>query len=162
MATRNKTRTRDPRLGRYDERRPAPDEAPVRMPVETPLHRASWREEVTGLSSLNVIVGMWLIISPFVLPYGPLGSMWNPIVFGAVVGVLAAARAAGAYRAAVLSWVNMAIGVWLFISAFWLASTPRAEWSVGISGIVVFIVGAWSASATEAALARRQTRRPQA
>lgn len=54
--------------------------------------------------------------------------------------------------------MNMTIGIWLFISAFWLATTARASWNVGILGILVFILGAWSATATEAGLAQRRGR----
>jgi SPW repeat len=90
--------------------------------------------------------GIWLIISPFVLGYGSSDATWNPIVFGAIVGVLALVRFAGAFRAIDLSWLNMAIGVWLFISAFWLASSSQASWNVGILGVVVFVLGAWGAA----------------
>jgi SPW repeat-containing protein len=159
MAIRDKTRTRDPKLGRYDSARPQPDEAPLDVPVAPRgVESGSWRNEVASASGLNVVAGIWLIISPFVLDYGPRDSTWNPIVFGAVVGVFALARAGGAYRASILSWANMAIGIWLFISAFWLANSARASWNVGILGIVVFILGAWSATATEAGLAQRRAR----
>jgi hypothetical protein len=117
---------------------------------------ADWRREVIGWSGLNVLAGIWLIISPFVLNYSGKDATWNPIVFGAIVGVLALARAAGAFRASALSALNMAIGVWLFISAWWLADTARAAWNVGILGVVVFVLGALSASATEDALAQRR------
>ena len=148
MATREtRERTRNgAALGAYDGRRPAPDEA--RLEPVGPGALA--REEIAGASGLNVLAGIWLIISPFVLGYAGADATWNPIVFGAIVGVLALARAAGAYRAEWLSWINMAIGVWLFISAFWLAHSAQASWNVGIMGIVVFILGAWSAAATDA------------
>jgi len=117
------------------------------------------REEIAGASGLNVLAGIWLIISPFVLNYMGADAMWNPIVFGAIVAVLALARAGGAYRAEWLSWINMAIGIWLFISAFWLAHSSQASWNVGIMGVVVFILGAWSAAATNAGRAGAMPRR---
>ena len=70
-------------------------------------------------------------------------------MFGAIVGVVALARLGGAYRATWLAWPNMAIGVWLFISGFWLASTARASWNEWILGVIVFVLGAWSAAASE-------------
>ncbi len=87
------------------------------------------------------------------LNYGAGDALWNPIVFGAIVAVLALVRFAGAFRATVLGWINMAIGVWLFISAFWLAETAAASWNVGITGIVVFILAALSTTASEGAAA---------
>jgi hypothetical protein len=149
MATRNRTRplgTRDP-LRDYEGRRPEPDLAPV-DPIEAPGAPMSWREEVQTAGALNVIAGIWLIISPFVLGYTAADAAWNPIVFGAIVAFFAFLRFAGAYRAEGLSWLNMAIGAWLFISAFWLAQSMTASWNVGILGVIVFVLGAWGAAAS--------------
>jgi multisubunit Na+/H+ antiporter MnhE subunit len=52
----------------------------------------------------------------------------------------------------------MAIGVWLFISGFWLASTARASWNEWILGVIVFVLGAWSAAASEDARAATPAR----
>jgi hypothetical protein len=117
--------------------------------------RYDWRADVRTAAGLNVLAGIWLIISPFVLDYTGSDATWNPIVFGAIVALFGFARMAGAYRAAWLSILNMAIGVWLFISAFWLADSPRASWNVGILGVIVFILGSWSATATQDALVTR-------
>jgi hypothetical protein len=155
MATRHQARTRtrdDERLGAYDAPRPMPDEA-LLAPAEAPATSTSPRDEAMSASGLNVIAGIWLIISPFVLGYGGGDAYWNPIVFGAIVAVVALARLGGAYRATWLAWLNMAIGVWLFISGFWLASTPRASWNEWILGVIVFVLGAWSAAAGEDARA---------
>jgi hypothetical protein len=151
MATRHHTGTRrraGDHLGSYDEPRPMPDEA-LLAPAQTHYGPASARDEAMSASGLNVIAGIWLIISPFVLGYGSGDAYWNPIVFGAIVGVAALARLGGAYRATWLAWLNMAVGVWLFISGFWLASTARASWNEWILGVVVFVLGAWSAAAGE-------------
>jgi hypothetical protein len=158
--TRNHTRE-DERLGAYDAPRPMPDEAllaPTQTPTHSPGGPASARDEAMGASGLNVIAGIWLIISPFVLGYGGGDAYWNPIVFGAIVAVVALARLGGAYRATWLAWLNMAIGVWLFVSGFWLASTARASWNEWILGVIVFVLGAWSAAASEDARAATPAR----
>jgi len=142
MATRDKTRARADRLGAYDGARPAPDEAPLGGTAPAPIGHPG---DVMAAAGLNVLAGVWLIISPFVLGYTGADATWNPIVFGAIVGVLALARLTGAYEAAWLSWLNMAIGVWLFISAFWLASSSQASWNVGVMGVVVFVLAAVAA-----------------
>jgi hypothetical protein len=109
----------------------------------------SWRGDVAAASGLNVLAGIWLIIAPFVLGYGSGDPYWNDIVFGAIVAVLALVRISGAYRASELSWINALIGVWLFVSAFWLDSTGRAGGNDIILGIIVFLLAIASASATE-------------
>jgi hypothetical protein len=57
-------------------------------------------------SGLNIIAGIWLIISPFVLGY------WNPSRTG---------------TSDQLSWVNVVLGLWLIVSTFVWASlaSPR-------------------------------------
>jgi hypothetical protein len=101
----------------------------------------------------NVLAGIWLIIAPFVLGYDDGDPYWNDIVFGAIVAVLALARVAGAYRASWMSWLNMLIGAWIFISAFWLDDTSNAGTNNIILGAIVFVLGLISASASDEAAA---------
>jgi SPW repeat len=105
--------------------------------------------EVVGASGLNMLVGVWLIVSPSVLDYRPGDAAWNPVVFGSLVVVLAAIRAAGAWGARIPSWLNALIGAWLFVCAFLLSESQQATWNVGITGVLVFGLAIWSASATE-------------
>jgi len=46
-------------------------------------HRTSW------LSSINGILGVWLIIAPFVLSYTMLTDVWNDVIAGVVIAILA-------------------------------------------------------------------------
>ncbi|MBX6746987.1 MAG: SPW repeat protein, partial [Acetobacteraceae bacterium] len=48
---------------------------------------------VRGASGLNIILGIWLIISPWVLGYSGLPwPLWNNVVCGILIALLAAAR----------------------------------------------------------------------
>jgi SPW repeat-containing protein len=152
------------------DRRPRARQRGHRHPIEDPVARepvapvagapepppGTWRDEVAGASGINVLAGIWLIIAPFVLGYGGGDPYWNDIVFGAIVVVLAGVRALGAYRQAWMSWLNMLIGAWVFISAFWLDATARASWNDVILGAIIFVLGAVSASAS-AERPRRRT-----
>ena len=120
--------------------------------------RWDWRGDVAVASGLNVLAGIWLIIAPFVLGYGNGDPYWNDIVFGAIVAVLGLIRVSGAYRASELSWVNALIGVWLFVSAFWLDNTGRAGGNDIVLGIIVFLLAVASASATEDAATIQEER----
>lgn len=113
-----------------------------------------WRGDVIAASGLNILAGIWLIIAPFVLGYRGSDPYWNDIVFGAIVAFLALVRATGAYRASELSWINAVIGVWLFVSAFWLDSSGRASWNDIILGAIVFLLALASTGASEDANAR--------
>ena len=104
------------------------------------------RDVVRTVAGLNVLAGIWLIIAPFVLGYGDGDPYWNDIVFGAIVVVLGASRGLFALRQTWLSALNVLIGAWIFISAFWLDSTGKAAWNDVILGAIVFVLGviAWS------------------
>lgn len=71
-------------------------------------------------SVLNVLVGVWVMLSPFVLGFADSpAALWNALVVGAAVVVLAAIRAAGR-GTAVLSMIVLALGVWMFFSPYFL------------------------------------------
>jgi SPW repeat len=127
-------------------------ETPV-MPPEPPPRRGGWRDTVVLLSGLNVLAGIWLIIAPWVLNYRAGDPKWNDVVFGAIVALFGLVRAGGAFRESWLSWLNAAIGVWLFIAAFTIDSSRTAGWNDVILGVIVFVLAIGSASASEEAAA---------
>jgi hypothetical protein len=102
---------------------------------------------VATVAGLNVIAGIWLIIAPFVLGYANGDPYWNDIVFGAIVALFGLIRLSGAHRADWLSWLNALIGIWIFVSAFWLDETMTAGWNDIILGAIVFVLGMIGATA---------------
>lgn len=108
-----------------------------------------WRAEVAGASGLNLLAGVWLIVSPWVLDYDAGAAFWNTVVSGALVAGFAFLRVSGAHRQSWMSWINAAIGVWLFVSAFLLPDSGAGVWNGLVLGGIVFILGAWSAFASE-------------
>ena len=129
--------------------------APVRDRATAPAagSAAGWRSTVRVTSGLNVLAGIWLIIAPFVLGYSGGDPYWNDIVFGALTGLIALARVAGAFRAFWLSWINMLIGVWIFVSAFWLDATNTAQTNDIVLGAIVFVLALVSATASDEGVA---------
>jgi hypothetical protein len=121
---------------------------------------STYRDPTTGTapdaartaSVLNVIAGIWLIISPFVLAFSLLrGPMWNNIIVGAIVVIFAWIRAANPTQNVGLSWVNLLLGIWTIISPFVLVysmTRPTAlAWNNVILGIIIGVLGIWSAMA---------------
>jgi hypothetical protein len=115
-----------------------------------------WRDQVAAASTLNLIAGIWLIIAPWVLGYSGEDPRWNDVVFGAIVALFALIRISGAYRESWLSWLNALIGVWIFIAAFTIDYSTAAMSNDIIVGAIVFLLGLWSASASETAPAPRR------
>lgn len=88
---------------------------------------------VGGANWLNVILGIWIVISPFVLGFSNrTAMMWNDVATGGAIIVLALARSAG---------LNVLLGIWLIVSSFILApSRPVAVRNNIILGAIVAIV----------------------
>jgi SPW repeat len=121
---------------------------PVPAPPSPPP-AGDWRSAVATASGLNALAGIWLIIAPFVLGYHNGDPYWNDIVFGAIVLVLGAVRAFGAYRESWISWINGLIGAWIFVSAFWLDHSGQAIWNDIILGVIVALLAVLSAGASD-------------
>lgn len=113
-----------------------------------PTAAGDWRSTVFGASGLNVVAGLWLLVAPFVLAYGDADPVWNDVVLGAAVAILATARVAGAHGAAWLSWTIVVIGAWVFASAFWLDGTATVAINDVVVGSLMAVLGATSAMAT--------------
>jgi hypothetical protein len=98
-------------------------------------------------SGLNVLLSLWLIISPFVLGFAGSTGMWDAIIVGVIVLVLAFIRYNNPAMPPLLSWINALLGIWLIISPFLfgMASVTTLLWDYIIVGIGYVIFGAWSA-----------------
>jgi SPW repeat len=99
------------------------------------MKRASW---------INLILGVWLIFSPFAL-----GSMGMHVAVGnnVVLGILLIASSwwilAAATEAVGVSWFQMLCGIWLIISPFILQyqGLTHAMANDVVVGIIAFVVG---------------------
>jgi SPW repeat len=105
-------------------------------------------------SWLNVIVGVWLFISPWVLgTTSDAATAWNAWIIGAAIFVVALiALGATASAATVAPWVNVVLGVWLFISPWVLRYTDVSDGAVNawVFGVVTVLVAVWAQSVRRA------------
>ncbi len=106
------------------------------------------RQSSGGASWINIVLGIWVIVSPFVLAFAQFPrAMWNNVATGALVGILAIIRA-GTPQQPGWSWMNVLLGIWLIISPFVLAfANGVALWNNVILGIII-IITAWANAAT--------------
>ena len=88
-----------------------------------------------GNSSVNILLGILVIASPFVLTIHSPNAIWSNVVTGAVVGVLALIRWSMHHPG--LSWLNLILGIWLVISPFVLFFSGVAMWINVILGIII-------------------------
>jgi uncharacterized membrane protein len=86
---------------------------------------------------LNVIVGIWLVVSAFMWPHSE-SQMTNAWVVGALAAIFAIIAAT---RREDVRYLNTALAVWLFISIFVLPTVSVATlWNHGIVAAVMFVV----------------------
>jgi hypothetical protein len=99
--------------------------------------------------TVNVVLGLWLIVSPWVLGYAVQTTpAWNAYVLGVVIAVAAVAALVSFH--AWEEWVNVALGAWLVVSPWILgfAASTTALWNQIVVGIIVGGLALWSAMAT--------------
>jgi SPW repeat len=90
-----------------------------------------------GSSWVNILLGIWVLISPFVLTLALPRAIWNNVVTGFVVGILAIIRVRVPNQTG-WSWINALLGIWLIISPFVLGFASGAGlWNNVILGIIV-------------------------
>jgi len=100
-------------------------------------------QNVTGGSGWNIALGIWTIVSAFVLVHDQNNAFaWNNVIVGIVIAIIALGRTDvhGSNRS---GW-NVALGIWMIISPFVLrfSHLPALVWNNIIVGILVALA-AW-------------------
>lgn len=94
---------------------------------------------------LNLIAGLWLIVSPWVLSYQTeMYPTWNAVLVGALIVLLALFEffTVKAWE----EWASIALGVWLMISPWILGFGKQTilMWNAVIVGAVVAVLALWA------------------
>ncbi len=113
--------------------------------------RALYAEYASGV---NIVLGAWLIVAPFVLNFGIRGSFGdhsvaisNSVIVGIAIAVLAAIRVFTPLKTGPLSWINILLGLWLLVSPLILSYPPTALalWNNIVVGMIVVTLAVFSA-----------------
>ncbi len=114
-----------------------------------PAERGKW------VSALVALVGLWLIVEPFLFEMTA-ANFWNDVIIGAALVVLGAYNY---YRRADERLGSVAVGVFVALLGLWLIAAPYvfgveggiteatglAFWNDAIVGALTLILGAYSA-----------------
>ena len=103
--------------------------------------------------SVNVLLGVWLVISAWILQFADIqAALWNAVVFGLVVAAVALS-ALVRFREWE-EWVDIAIGLWLIVSPWILGfaalgagvegGSVAATWNFVLVGIATLGMALWS------------------
>ena len=96
---------------------------------------------------VNLVLAVLLIISPWVLAYPAGAASYNAVIAGLIIGLVAIGALVAFNQWE--EWVNLVVGVWVFIAPFLLgfAGAASAMWAHVIIGLVVAVLAAvelWS------------------
>jgi SPW repeat-containing protein len=117
-------------------------------------HIRAGASTTAGPSWINIVLGVWVLISPFVVQFTRFpAAVWNNVIVGIVIAILAIIRTSVPSQTG-WSWVNVILGIWMIISAFALgAMTTAILWNNIILGIVIALIATGSASSRAPATA---------
>ena len=97
----------------------------------------------------NLVLGLWLAISPWALSYaGEFRPAWNAHIVGVIIAIAALAALTAFQQWE--EWVNAALGAWLIVSPYLLgfSALTSALWNQIIVGLLVAILAVWAAMTT--------------
>ena len=80
----------------------------------------------------SLLIGLWLIASPFLLESSTsqMNNTWLAGAVAAVVALLSLARPQ-------VRFINAAVGVWVFLSAFMFPGTGEMMWNNAACGLLL-------------------------
>lgn len=111
------------------------------------------RAYVAWTSGIDALVGVWLVIAPWVLGYGDVTSaMWTSVSAGTTIMLVALLRIMNPDQTVPLGWVNVLLGGWLIAAPFVIpyeagVHTTPIYWNDVLSGVGVFWFALWSMAA---------------
>jgi hypothetical protein len=91
---------------------------------------------------LNVILGVWLVLSPFAFGYATTAAAWNDVIVGLVIIGCAWCVVAEAPGAALCSACGVVCGAWLMLAPFMLNYRLTAFGYDVIIGALVLVISA--------------------
>lgn len=103
--------------------------------------------QVRIASGLNIICGLWLIVSPYGFGYYLINPpFWNSVVVGMVVSFFAILRLVMPFRFPEFGWINVFFGAWLVVSPFLFrfAHIEPVLWNSVIVGLFLMAMAVWS------------------
>jgi hypothetical protein len=103
-------------------------------------------------SGVNILLGIWLIVSPWVFDYRGKSAVSSNIILGALIALLAMSRLAWLRNSAGLSAINLVLAFWTIYSpwAYQYTASEGALLDNVVAGILVAALAIRSATATDA------------
>ncbi len=117
-----------------------------------------YRAQARTASGVNILLGIWLIVSPWVFDYRGKSAVLNSVGVGALIAFSATIRVASLHSSTGLSGINLLLAFWTVLSswAYENSANKGALLNYIFVGILVSVLAIWSAIATDAARRHRR------
>ena len=116
--------------------------------------------DIRTISIVNLLLGIWLIITPYWFGYTSGAAKWNQTILGIVVLVLAGLRAMAPTQKWLSTLTGLA-GIWAIIAPFILSyNRAGAYWNEIIVGIIVAVLAFYNSSLPSGASGDRAQHHP--
>jgi hypothetical protein len=108
--------------------------------------------DVRVSSGLNVFLGTWIAVSPWILGNETVGTVgvWSNAIAGSLAALFAGIRIRSPGRRSGLSWINVCLGGLIGLSPwiFDYAADDLRMWNSVVAGALMAMLASWSASTT--------------
>ncbi len=113
--------------------------------------------EARAASGANILLGIWLTISPWIFDYSEKSAVLSSVTVGVLIAFLACIRRASLHNSAGLSGINLLLAFWTVASpwAYEYSTNGGARWNSIVVGLLIAALATWSAIATDAELRHR-------
>lgn len=112
---------------------------------------SSWRWEIVAASGSNVVLGVWLVVSPAILGYTGSDHGTAQVGLGAAIAIVALVRTSLVRRQSWMGWLNFAAGACVLGGGLFLAHSAQATLNATFTGALVLTLAAASAMASTTA-----------
>jgi SPW repeat len=104
---------------------------------------------VRVLSGINALLGLWLIVTPWIIGAPHENAAINGMTVGALTSIFALVRF-GRKHTSILSWINLLLGAWLAMAP-WVLGEPSGDartWNYVIVGMLIAAMETYSLTST--------------
>ena len=108
----------------------------------TPTNQSHEMGAMKAASTIALLAGIWLFISPWVYGAYTNGNAFNSWIVGALIAILAGIQLSSLAVSSGLAWINCLLAIWTFISPWvfgYTGNTGRFVNSLCV-GVIVFLV----------------------
>jgi SPW repeat len=114
------------------------------------IFAASHNFKASTASAISVLLGIWLIASPWVFDYSGKYPVLNSVLVGALIAILAAIRLVRLRESAGMNALSLLLGFWTIVSPWasgYVANKAALANSLMV-GVLATTLAIWSARAT--------------